>query len=218
MISPPSRLRRGLWALGIVVWLALLVVFLALVFPGTAAAAGEPQVHIPQRSALYRHRVEQAAARAWGVEASPARLAAQIHQESAWRPDARSHAGALGLAQFMPATARWMSELFQEELGTFDPWNPQQAALAAALYDKWLLDRVRPIGAGELTDCSRWAFTLRAYNGGEKWLLRERALADRAGANANDWTHVAQYRARAGWAHRENTRYPQRILLVLEPA
>lgn len=183
-----------------------------------AYAADAPAVQIPQRSALYRHRVEQAAARAWGVEASPARLAAQLHQESAWRPGARSHVGAQGLAQFMPATARWMGELFREQLGVFDPWNPQQAILAAALYDKWLLDRVEPIGAGELSDCSRWAFTLRAYNGGEKYLLRERAMADRAGLNANDWRHVARYNARAGWAHRENTRYPRRILLVLEPA
>lgn len=197
--------------------LALLLVLLTAWWLPDAATA-QQRVHIPPASALYRHRVEQATARAWGVQANPALLAAQLHQESHWRPGVASHVGAQGIAQFMPSTARWIASVYPDELAGFDPWEPQQAIMAAALYDKWLYDRATRIGPGDYTFCSRWAFALRAYNGGLGWLTRERNLARAAGGNANDWRVVERYRARADWAHRENTGYPRRILLVLEPA
>jgi len=180
-------------------------------------AHAQPVV-IPEASALYRHRVEQVVADVFGVNGSPARLAAQLHQESTWRSGARSSAGAQGIAQFMPDTARWMQDQFARELGAFDPWNPVQAIHAAALYDRWLYERVQPFGQSRLSECSRWAFTLRAYNGGEVWLLRERGLTLANRDNPNDWRRVERWRSRGSAAHRENTAYPQRILLTLEPA
>lgn len=188
----------------------------------SAAAAVVPAVRsaqrVPAQAAMYRRFVEQAVAEVWGVEGSSARLAAQLHQESAWRPRARSHVGAQGMAQFMPATARWIAEQFPDQLGKFDPWDPRQAALAAAIYDDHLYRRVGLVGDGALTTCSRWAFTLRAYNGGEKYLRRERLQAVGAGANGNDWLDVERYRARGVSTHKENIGYPRRILLNLEPA
>lgn len=213
-----KRLAVAIFLVYLVV-LALALVLVAVALPaqgstGQAVAA----VRIPPASAMYRLWVEQAAAEQWGVQASPARLAAQIHQESAWRPDAKSHAGAMGMAQFMPGTAKWIAERFPNQLGGYDPWDPRQAIRAAAIYDAFLFERIRPMAGGELSDCSRWAFTMRAYNGGEGWVRRERALAQAAGADANDWLVVERFRARAVWAHRENTHYPRRILTVLEPA
>jgi len=175
-------------------------------------------VAIPDASALYRHRVEQVVADVFGVNGSPARLAAQLHQESTWKAQARSPVGAQGIAQFMPATARWMQDQFARELGAFDPWNPVQAIHAAALYDKWLYARVQPFGHTRLSECSRWAFTLRAYNGGETWLWRERGLTLANRDDPNDWRQVERWRSRGISAHRENTAYPRRILLTLEPA
>lgn len=204
-------------AVGTILPVVLACVWLLSPGPAQASQAGS-RVAIPEASALYRHRVEQAAADVWGVDASPARLAAQIHQESAWRQGARSAVGAQGMAQFMPATAKWIAEQFPEQLGQFDPWDPRQAALAAAIYDKWLLDRVQSFGHTPLSNCSRWAFALRGYNGGESWLVRERGMALAGRANANDWRAVAAFRARSPSAHAENIRYPQRILLTLEPA
>ncbi len=189
-----------------------------LIAPAAAAEPTRGAVRVAPASALYRHRVEQASARAWGVHGSSALLAAQLHQESAFRANAKSAAGAQGIAQFMPATARWIATVYPRDLANFDPWNAQQAILAAALYDRWLFDRVSPLGGGEVDACSRWAFALRGYNGGEGWMLRERRLALASGANANDWRAVEPYRVRAGWAHKENTGYPRRILLTLEPA
>ena len=193
----------------------LIGVVLALAAASAPAAA---RVTIPEASALHRHRVEQVVADVWGVNGSPARLAAQLHQESGWRTGARSPVGAQGIAQFMPATARWMSQRFAAQLGQFDPWDPVQAIHAAALYDRWLLDRVQPIGWASLSECSRWNFALRGYNGGEAWLLRERGLTVAGRADANDWRQVERFRARGPSAHAENTGYPRRILLTLEPA
>ena len=193
---------RALWLL--VLW--------ALVAPCLALASDLPRV--PPQSAMYRLWVEQAVAEEWGLQASPARLAAQLHQESAWNPRARSHAGAQGLAQFMPATAQWIAQRFPERLGAYDPWDPRQAILAAAVYDRWLYDR-NPAA----TECDRWAFALAGYNGGEGWLRRDQRLAAAAGDDPlRWWGNVERHTGRAGWAKRENRGYVHRILRQLEHA
>jgi soluble lytic murein transglycosylase-like protein len=64
-------------------------------------------------------------------------FAAQLHQESGWRPDAVSPVGAQGLAQFMPATADWISQLMPG-LNSREPFNPAWAIRALVSYDRWL--------------------------------------------------------------------------------
>ena len=215
-MSRVGRLKRlGARILLLAIGALAAIVLLAMFAPAQA----QSRVFIPEDSALYRHRVEQVAADVWGVDASPARLAAQLHQESAWRPRAQSPGvGAQGLAQFMPGTARWIAKQFPEQLGQFDPWDPMQAVLGAAIYDKWLLDRIQPIGFTRLSECSRWAFALRGYNGGEQWLLRDRGLAIANRGDPNDWRSVEKFRTRSEANHQQNIDYPRRILLVLEPA
>lgn len=195
--------------------LAILILSMAASARAPAGAvpspATAPHVVVPEASAMYRRWVEQAVAEEWGVDGSPARLAAQLHQESSWNPKARSAAGAEGLAQFMPSTARWIAQQFPRRLGDFDPWDPQQAALAAAVYDAWLVKRNQ--GA---TACSTWAFALSAYNGGERALRREQALA---GHGAGRWFGAVDgKRSRSVSAWRQNRDYVRRILTVLEPA
>lgn len=178
--------------------------------PRTAAA----RVYLPDGAFLYRRMVQQAAIEVWGVDASPARLAAQIHQESGYVQHARSEVGAQGFAQFMPATAKWMTQAFPDQLGEFDPWDPQQAIEAAALYDQYLVRR-NP-GA---TTCANWAFALSAYNGGEKALRAEQSLARNGDASGRLWFgNVARFRARGQAAWRQNRGYVRTILTVLEPA
>ena len=209
-----SRATGTRWGLVAALMAALVMLFACCV----ERASAQQRVAIPEASALYRHRVEQVVADVWGVNSSPARLAAQIHQESGWRKGARSPVGAQGMTQFMPATAKWIAEQFPDQLGAFDPWDPMQAIKAAAIYDKWLLDRVQPIGHAPLSECTRWNFALRGYNGGELWLLRERGLTVAGRANANDYRDVERFRARGVAAHKENIGYPRRILMLLEPA
>lgn len=191
---------------------ALLYLVLGALFlcVGQAHAA---RVRVPDVNAHLRLQVEQAAAEVWGVNASPARLAAQLHQESSWNPQARSASGAEGLAQFMPATGRWLAMKFPD-LGAYDPWDAAWSARAAATYDHWLL--VRNPGAGE---CSNWAFAFSAYNGGETLLHREQRLAASHGKSAARWFgNTADYRARSLAAWQQNRDYVRRILQVLEPA
>lgn len=64
------------------------------------------------------------AANTYGVNSAV--FVAQIQAESGFNPNARSSAGALGIAQFMPATAAGMG---------VNPWDPQSALQGAARYD-----------------------------------------------------------------------------------
>jgi len=189
------------------------VIFLILGLTLWCNASHASTVHVPDVDARMRLLVEQAAADEWGVDASPARLAAQLHQESAWNAHARSASGAEGLAQFMPATGRWLAQAFPG-VGAYDPWDPAWSARAAAVYDHWLL--VRNPGANQ---CSSWAFAFSAYNGGESLLRREQSLAKAHGQQPGLWFgNTADYRARSPAAWQQNRGYVRRILLVLEPA
>ncbi|MGO1072580.1 transglycosylase SLT domain-containing protein [Lysobacter sp. CA199] len=183
--------------------------------PSYAAERARTVVRIPDVSTVYRLRLEREAVRNFGLDAPVARLAAQIHQESGWRTNAASRY-ANGMAQFTPATAAWLPTVCPA-VGEPDPWDADWSLRALACYDAWLYARVARFPGSALSNCSRWAYTLRAYNGGEGWLMRERRAARSAGADGNAWLAVERFRVRAGWAHRENIDYPRRILQRIEP-
>ncbi|MBN9795680.1 hypothetical protein DMP17_45010 [Pseudonocardia sp. TMWB2A] len=189
----------------------ILALVLMLLFAGTAGA------QIPETSARYRLKLEQEANRYFGLAAPISALAAQVHQESTWNPKAQSPY-AMGLTQFTPSTAKWIPSVCPL-IGPPDVWDPNWSLAAHACYMAWLYKRVPRYAkpTPPLSTCDRFAFALRAYNGGEGWVNRERKLAFDKGANANNWKAVAPYRLRATWAHTENIGYPQRILNVLEP-
>ncbi|EIC22809.1 soluble lytic murein transglycosylase-like protein [Thiorhodovibrio frisius] len=84
-----------------------------------------------------RHRVD------------PNLVHAVIQAESAYRPNAKSPAGACGLMQLMPATAR--------RFGVRDIWDPEQNIGGGVAYLRFLLDRF----AGDIP------LVLAAYNAGE---------------------------------------------------
>lgn len=213
-IGWPAQKWRGYVGLTFFVIGVLVVSVGASAATPSTATTPQARIHVPEVNTMYRRFVEQAVAEEWGVDGSPARLAAQLHQESSWNAKARSPVGAEGLAQFMPSTGRWIAEAFPDKLGQFDPWDPQQAALAAAVYDAWLVKR----NPGTTT-CDSWAFGLSAYNGGEKRLHQEMQLAERQHLDAGTWFgSVSAQRSRGESAWRENRGYVRRILLVLEPA
>lgn len=192
--------------------IAIAFLSIVLLIRPACAETRPAAVDIPWASVTYRLRVEHAASQYFGVSASPARLAAQLHQESLWRPGAASKY-AHGLAQFTPATASWLPSVCPE-IGAFDPWDDGQSIKAAACYDRWLYDR-----SPGATECDRWAFTKSSYNGGLGWVQRDRKLASAHGADPARWFgHVELHTARASWARKENRAYVRRILLLLEPA
>lgn len=77
----------------------------------------------------------------------PALLRAVIRTESAFDPDAVSSAGAMGLMQLMPATAR--------SLGVVCPFDPRENVLAGARYLRRMRDRL-----------GSWPRALAAYHAG----------------------------------------------------
>lgn len=184
----------------------------------SAAAGGEArqthtQVRIPSASWQYQRAVINAEQEFHGIHANPARLAALLHQESAWNPRAQSPY-AQGLAQFVPTTAAWLPEVCPE-VGRFDPWDPHQSVRASACYQRHLRRSIRDTA----DECHRWAMVLAAYNGGLGWINRDRRLAAERGADPSRWWgHVELHTRRAEWAKKENRGYPRRILLTLEPA
>ena len=118
-----------------------------------------------------------------------------------------SRAGAQGLAQFMPATARWLPSV-APRTGEPLPLNPSWSIRAMLEYDRWLYQRIPAAPV-----CDRWAMTLSAYNGGLGWLRRDRALAAEYGLDSSRWEHVKLVNAgRSAASYRENRGYPDRIL------
>jgi soluble lytic murein transglycosylase-like protein len=170
---------------------------------------------VPRLALVHQRQLTKIAQQEMGLGAPVALFAAQIHQESAWREDVatgikKSTAGAEGLAQFMPATAKWISELYPA-LGAAEPYNPAWSFRAMVKYDNWLYQRVK----GHTT-CDKWWFALRSYNGGLGHLQNESKNA----ADALDRHSVEQA---CGTARRsvkhcpENTEYPKRIIERWEP-
>ena len=198
-------------------------------------------LQIPARAHQYRRMLTQQAYAQWGLDAPIAALAAQVHQESAWRPEAVSRVGARGLAQFMPATARWWCEREgmddepppgrsqggegplggQRNTRSDGAWgphaclphNPTWALRAMVGYDKFLFDRAPP----HLSDFDRLWLALRSYNGGERhWQAEARSTGLRE--PTREQIDAACGRARRHPKHcAENLGYPRRILLRLQP-
>ena len=187
------------FTIGVGFWLAL--GFLC----GLAHAA---EITIPRAAEAHRATLVRAAHASWGLDAPVSVFAAQVHTESWWRNDTVSHVGAQGLAQFMPATARWLPSV-APETGKPAPFNPGWSLRALCVYDKWLWDRTNGADAFE-----RMAFTLSAYNGGLGWVNRDKAKARRQGVDASRWFGAVETvnagRSAAAW--KENRQYPRRIL------
>lgn len=201
----------------------LVVIALAGCGPSTTKVVSKAKADTPVQisatdtsppSAQKHKRTLIAASRSvWGLNAPTPTFAAQVHQESAWNEQARSPVGAQGLAQFMPATADWIDDAYPD-LGPNQPYNPTWALSALVRYDKHLWDRVE----GKV-ECDHMAFTLAAYNGGEKWVQRDKALASSKGEDPSlYWGSVEKYNGgRHAAAFQENRGYPPRILKTLQP-
>ena len=119
-----------------------------------------PELNIPGREPAvpafqgsYRGRYIEVARRAARREGIPEDLFLRlVQQESGWNPGAVSHKGARGLAQLMPATARYLG---------VNPDDPAQNLEGGARYLREQYDRFRS-----------WRLALAAYNAGPEAVER----------------------------------------------
>lgn len=187
--------------------------YLALVIGGLAcgvAHAGD----VPRDAQRHQRDLIRNARLVWGMDAPVATFAAQIHQESRWRADAVSQVGAQGMAQFMPATTRWIAGAYPP-LADAQPNNPVWALRALVTYDRHLWDRLQAAGP-----CDRMAMALSGYNGGLGWVWRDQKLTAAQGGDPARWfDQVERFNAgRHAAAFKENRGYPRLILKKHEPA
>lgn len=172
---------------------------------GPPAFAADP----PRAALQYRAQLTRIAHAEWGLDAPVAAFAAQVHQESGWNPQAVSRVGARGMAQFMPATARWWCDLHGLTAEACQPTNATWSMRALVGYDLWLFQRTRGP-----TEFDRFWAALRAYNGG---LGHWQAESKVAGSTSRQEVDAACGRARRSATHcPENLGYPRRILLTLQ--
>lgn len=83
-------------------------------------------------------------------------LAALAFHESAYAPNAVSHAGAQGMMQFMPAT--WAD--MNNQIGVVDPFNPEESIHASAYYLNQIRRYLHKFNRAE------WRYILGGYNAG----------------------------------------------------
>lgn len=129
---------------------AQLAACIALLSVSTSSLAGScDQQHVNvlrQKAQMYDAAINNAAMR---YRINPALITAVITAESCFQNDARSHKGAGGLMQLIPATAK--------RFGVNDRFNPEENIEGGTRYLRWLLNRY----GGSIPHA------IAAYNAGE---------------------------------------------------
>ena len=109
-------------------------------------------------------------------------LASQAFQESRFKPAAKSWAGATGLLQLMPATAR--------EFGVTNALDPADNVQGAVKFLKWLQN----YWAKRIPDENeRLKFILASYNTGAGHVEDAQRLAEKYGGNPQLWEDVSYW-------------------------
>jgi membrane-bound lytic murein transglycosylase MltF len=127
-------------------------------------------------------------------------LQAQSYQESRLQQDARSHVGAVGLMQLMPATGASMKvgDIHQAEANVH----------AGAKYMRQLVDRYFP--DAKFDRQNRTLFAFAAYNAGPGAIARMRQLAAQEQLDADQWFDNVE-RVTAAHIGQEPVRYVRNI-------
>jgi membrane-bound lytic murein transglycosylase MltF len=159
-------------------------------------AVAKKQGLIESRLASYHKRIKQISNNASGAEwkrfeatvrlfqkygakydFDPLMLAAQGFQESRLRQDARSHVGAIGVMQIMPATG--------QELAVGDITQLEPNIHAGAKYMDRLMTRY--FADAHFTEQDRTLFAFASYNAGPGNIAKMRADAAKRGLDPDKW-------------------------------
>jgi membrane-bound lytic murein transglycosylase F len=111
-------------------------------------------------------------------------VASLIWQESKFKPTARSWAGASGLMQLMPATARRFGLNSTQEI-----YHPELNILTGTKYIAWLENFWKEIK----DDTERKKFIMGSYNAGEGHVKDAQRLAQKYGYDTQKWDGNVEY-------------------------
>lgn len=176
----------------------ILAFFLALLC-GCALAGPAPT------ALKYRGELTREAQFLYGLGAPVPMFAAQIEQESGWRPGITAWDNGRGLAQFMDPTADTITRLYPE-LGTAQPYNPSWAMRALVRYDQWLSHQVKADAP-----CDRWAASLKGYNAGVGYVQQAQRKSPAPGVWFDQTEYVTTKQSAKNFEY--SRMYPRWILL-----
>ena len=132
----------------------------------------------------YREHIDTAA-RVFSLE--PALIYGVIRRESAYRKDARSHAGALGLMQLMPSTAQRVADRLGTKVSNGDLLRADVNIRFGAKYFREMLDRFR----------DHQVLAAAAYNAGphrvKEW------LPDSGSLSSDVWVDTLPFKETRGY-------------------
>lgn len=190
MSSPLGAMGRTAWRIitvkaaiasaGVLALVGAITVIPFLAFAGKAASAANAAGISEEVPAEYRADVLRAGSLCPTI--TPAVIAAQIEVESGWRTDAVSHAGAQGLAQFMPSTwAQYGTD--GDGDGKAEIMNPHDSILSQGTYMCALLGMVTShLESGRLQG-NPLQLSLAAYNAGLGAVLAAGGIPDNGETN-----------------------------------
>ncbi len=131
---------------------------------------------VPAGAVKFRSMLTREAQFKLGLNAPIPMFAAQIEQESGWRPGITAWDNGRGLAQFMDPTADFIAKLYPE-IGKPEPYSPAWAIPALIRYDIWLYSRVK----GD-SECEQWGAALKGYNAGLGYVKQAQKKSSEPGA------------------------------------
>ena len=109
-------------------------------------------------------------------------LAAQVYEESQFNPDAKSWAGAVGLMQLMPITAK--------QYGVENRTDPNQSLNAGIKYLEWLNNYWSKYIKDQK---EKIKFVLASYNIGLGHIIDARKLTEKYGGDPNKWDDNVEF-------------------------
>ena len=116
-------------------------------------------------------------------QVDPILMAAQGYQESQLNQDAKSHVGAIGVMQVMPATGK--------DLNVGDIKETEANIHAGIKYMRWMIDQY--YGKEPMTDLDKALFAFASYNAGAGRISSLRKEAAKRGLDPNVWFQNVEY-------------------------
>lgn len=146
----------------------ILIIFVILITIAISVSLASPYIQKALYPLKYATEIDKYSKK---LDLDPYLISAIIYEESRFKKDSRSSAGAIGLMQIMPETARWIGSRSEIDVDEGSLLVPEENIALGTWYFSWLLDKYE-----------NETLALAAYNGGDKnidmWLEENDNISD----------------------------------------